>query len=53
MKGRKSEQEGDGQFCFWLLKVRGLADLSEGTASGGGLETEGLPKRDTVIWMIE
>lgn len=31
----------------------GLANLSKATASRGGLETEGLPERDTVVWMIE
>lgn len=30
-----------------------LADLSKAKASRGGLEAEGLPERDTVVWMIE
>lgn len=30
-----------------------LADMSIAKASRGGLEAEGLPERDTVVWMIE
>lgn len=38
---------------FGDYRREGLADLSEAKASRGGLEAEGLPERDTVVWMIE
>lgn len=38
---------------FGGYRREGLADLSKAKASRGGLEAEGLPERDTVVWMIE
>lgn len=38
---------------FGGYRQEGLANLSKATASRGGLESEGLPERDTVVWMIE
>lgn len=47
-----SEQAMDNS-VFGGYRREGLADLSQAKASRGGLEAEGLPKRDTVVWMIE
>lgn len=47
-----SEQAMDNS-VFGGYRREGLADLFQAKASRGGLEAEGLPKRDTVVWMIE
>lgn len=48
----ESKQEMDNS-VFGGYGQEGLADLSTTKASRGGLEADGLPERDTVVWMIE
>lgn len=38
---------------FGCSCLQGLAERSRTKASRAGLEAEGLPQRDTVVWMIE
>lgn len=52
MSERASKQAMDNS-VFGGYRREGLADLSQAKVSRGGLEAEGLPKRDTVVGMIE
>lgn len=56
MRAREREsksKQGMGDSVFGGYGQEGLADMSIAKASRGGLETEELPERDTVVWMIE
>lgn len=52
MSERARKQVMDNS-VFGGYRREGLADLSQAKVNRGGLEAEGLPKRDTVVGMIE